>query len=462
MMFILVISVYITETPVLAATTDYAVDNDIMKPINHTDNDGNIYAFKITAKEKEKKILFMPFNYISSFNIEATKTSVDGIESTYTYKSKEYKFWWFPPRTIEKALKKEKLTKLYDLIYNFHVASSMYEKYNSDTEINFNNEIEKLIRDYTECVKERIASTRPEEADFAVEMAGATMEKIYEHFKVGGTDRIGFVDDFYNNLKEYSEFAKQICEKINSTTDRWIGIYNNVADSLTSSNKNVDVNSEITVLNDFYIKEIFNFIDLNSQQENSKFKKINHSYKKHTTQFAKANQITAPEFEFLYPSTWKIVTEEVVVDEVAPIEEKIEITNENIKITYMSLPNKLGGNGRNWIKAEAIEVAKSSFLPEYVQATDYSSLGEFVVAKIHETGHMQLDVDSKFNKIDNYYYAVIPKSYLGEMEYSGRLDSISFNYGGNGHQHLFIAESNNNQFTAEEEMEIIKILSSFN
>lgn len=456
--FIIVVSAFITEIPVFAAASDSPKDNDITGPIIYTDENENVYTINIDVNEKEIKIWFISFKYISSFSIEAIETTNDGVESSYTYKSKEYKYWWFPPKTIEKAFRKEKLTNIYALLYDFQTVCKMYEEYNCEVELSDNAEalIEKLISDYTKCVKDKIESIPPDESDVAVELASATLDKIYKHFNIGDISKLEYINDFYEDLKEYSNLAKEMCEKTSKTTDYW---YSFLRPYLQSD---IDVNAEINSLKDYKVKELFKLINDETEKENSKFKKESKAYKKYTTRFAHVNQITAPEFEFIYPSNWKITKEDVVVNKVAYIEEWIELTdNNNLKITYMSLPRRLGGYGRKWIKAEAIEVAKSSFMPGYVQAVDYSSLGEFVVAKIHETGFMLLDVDTDFQEIDNYYYAVIPKSYLGKLEYADRLDGIGFNYGGNYHQHLFFAVSNNNKFTLEEEKEIIKILSSF-
>lgn len=453
---IIIIFSFITEIPVFAATSDSLNYNEIMEPINFTDENGNVYIVNINVDVKEKKILFIfPVNYISSFSIEAIKTTNNGLESVYTYKSKEYKYWWSSPKTIEKAFKKEKLKNIYNSLYDFQTVCKMYEKYNSEPESTNNTEeiIKELISDYTKCVEDKIKSVQPNESDVAVELASATLGSIYDHFGIGDIAKLEYIDDFYADLKEYSALANEMCEKIWESINYWEAFLSSHLQS------NIDVNAEINALKDYKAKELFELIGAEAEKENSKFKKESTTYKKYTTQFAKSNHITAPTFEFAYPNNWEI--KEEIVNENEYIQEQIELTNSNLKITYISLPRPLGGYGRKWIKAEAVEVAKSSFMPGYVQGTDYSSLGEFVVAKIHETGFMMLDVDTDFQKTDNYYYAVIPKSYLGEMEYADRLDGIGFNYGGKYHQYLFYAEIDSNKFTSEEEQEIIKILSSF-
>lgn len=198
--------------------------------------------------------------------------------------------------------------------------------------------------------------------------------------------------------------------------------------------------------------------------DDQKFKKTEseaQSYTTHKTKFADLNHITAPCFEFIYPSDWKVTKDDVAVNEPSLIQEWIEIeSGTGITIIYMSNTSELGANGRNWISGEATEVAKSSFVPGYVQATDYSSLGEFVVAKIHETKYLRCDTGYE-SDIDNYCYAVIPKSELGEIGYAGVKDGLSFNYGGRTHQYLFMVEFDNTKCSKEDEDEIIRVLESF-
>lgn len=185
------------------------------------------------------------------------------------------------------------------------------------------------------------------------------------------------------------------------------------------------------------------------------------SYTTYKTKFADANHLTAPSFEFVYPSDWKVTKDEVAVNNPShPIEEWVEIESDKVIITYMSTTSELGGNGRNWIEGDAIEVAESSFVPGYVQATDYSFLGEFVVAKIHETNYTQLDTNYQAD-LDNYRYAVIPKTELGTIGYAGVKDGLSFNYGGRTHQYLFMIDYDNEKCSQEDIAEIIQILQSF-
>ena len=42
----------------------------------------------------------------------------------------------------------------------------------------------------------------------------------------------------------------------------------------------------------------------------------------------------------------------------------------------------------------------SQFVPSYVQSTDYSSMGEFMVAQLKTTGEMNMQTDSDFTDVE--------------------------------------------------------------
>lgn len=458
--FIIVISAFITEIPVYAASNT-AKDNALFEPITFIDNDGNSYSMKFFKEEKNKKILFFELKSFA-FKIEMTLKKTDGTDIAYTYKTKDYyDFLFFAPKTLEKTMEKEKLTDIYNLWLDFQIK---YNSWNFIKDIDNQKFFDKCCSELSNTAKERIKVNKENLLD-TINDEISIKDNTKSFFENKIIDEFGIINpnDYISMVNDTNKFVEKIAEIFASFSS-----YSNTVDYLYSligpyGEKNFEnYKTDLKIRTDEKVIALFNTIDKDAEKEDGKFKKGTTSCTKYTTQFAKANHITAPEFEFIYPSSWQITKEAFAVNTVTHIEEQLELTSANkAKITYMSLPKKLGGNGRKWIKAEAVEVAKSSFTPGYVQATDYSSLGEFVVAKIHETGFMLLDIDTDFQKIDNYYYAVIPKSYLGKMEYSDRLDGISFNYGGIYHQYLFIAESEDNKFTSEEEKEIIKILSSF-
>ena len=104
----------------------------------------------------------------------------------------------------------------------------------------------------------------------------------------------------------------------------------------------------------------------------------------YTTRFGEINQITAPVFTFNYPAGWKVESEEVT-----PISEEVVLSNDaGVTVTYWNFSGmrELTGPTRDMNEVDIERVADASFLPDYVQATDYSDLGKFVVARIEVTG----------------------------------------------------------------------------
>lgn len=73
-----------------------------------------------------------------------------------------------------------------------------------------------------------------------------------------------------------------------------------------------------------------------------------------------------------------------------------------------------GGSSVSMSRVEVSPVAESNFVPRYVQATDYSSLGKFMVAKLKVIGQLDMKFDSDFTDVDGVIsYAVLPASQIG-------------------------------------------------
>jgi len=161
------------------------------------------------------------------------------------------------------------------------------------------------------------------------------------------------------------------------------------------------------------------------------------------TQFGKINSVAYPSFAFNYSDDWTIVSEEVT-----PESERVEITNETgIILTYQYIvPAYAYGNMSVAMDVETLKVANSSFIPSFAQRTDYSDLGDFVVAKIQYT-----QSDS-----DYFYYAIMPESECGSRSKDGNFIA-AFEYDG---LLQFMAETSR-PLTPEEEQEVIAILASF-
>lgn len=186
---------------------------------------------------------------------------------------------------------------------------------------------------------------------------------------------------------------------------------------------------------------------------------LNNTYQ---TRFGDVNMVTFPVFEFDLPSTWNI-TEEVTSEQ-----EIITIYNDRgVTITYSHLSgipvgtDAIGGSSVFMSRVNVSKVANSSFVPSYVQATDYSTLGNFVVAKLKVTGELDMKNDSEFKDVDgSVSYAVLPESRMGIDDSVRNPDAIQygFNYGSGI---SFIASAPKDGFSKQEEKLVIEILKSF-
>ena len=111
-------------------------------------------------------------------------------------------------------------------------------------------------------------------------------------------------------------------------------------------------------------------------------------------------------------------------------------------------------------KEEISKVASAQFVPGFVQATDHSSLGEFMVARIKTIGKLNMKTDREYTEVDgNVAYAVLPVSEEGIRE--GVRRAISGEYTFWYSSTISFTASNSEEFTPQEEKEVIAILSSF-
>ena len=179
-----------------------------------------------------------------------------------------------------------------------------------------------------------------------------------------------------------------------------------------------------------------------------------------TTNFAGNVNFTSPIFQFDYSDNWKITKENTNKDDNEL--EIVELTNKRgVVIRYVQHKGLSFGSGRDAMTCKITKMADSEFKLGKVQDTDYSNTGKIVVAKIHDKKYG--DITGKYSsKYNEYFYAIIPESYLNMSVYSGvderRIEKFSIKYG----QYLsFIAQSPNGKFTRNEEKQIVEILSSF-
>lgn len=136
--------------------------------------------------------------------------------------------------------------------------------------------------------------------------------------------------------------------------------------------------------------------------------------KTYITRYGELNAITCPTFQFDIPRGWNITTEEVDTDLTKVFDEHIVISNERgLTVSYYDCKNRLGGASRTILKGEITKVADSNFIPSYVQAEDYSSLGKFIVAKVEIVGELWMDTDSDYKEVDGAtFYAIVPETYI--------------------------------------------------
>lgn len=185
------------------------------------------------------------------------------------------------------------------------------------------------------------------------------------------------------------------------------------------------------------------------------------------TRYEYIYKVTCPVFEFSYPSSrWKVTDEEVGNAQDDLIAEKVTISNDRgVEITYWDTNKALGTHAHILQVIKITKVADSSFVPSYPAGTDMdcSSLGNFMVAKLHVIKEMDGEYESdEYKNVDGeIFYAVIPESEVGENEFLaqyGHVDAFSWEYPSN---HAFIATSPDGKFSQSEEKDIIGILESF-
>lgn len=194
------------------------------------------------------------------------------------------------------------------------------------------------------------------------------------------------------------------------------------------------------------------------QVEQSKEVVLNHSY---TTQYEVVNMVTYPAFVFNYPDGWTVTDQEVSPD----IERAVLTNDRGTTVTFCHIdgsPGGLGGGSSvSAARVEISEVADSSFVPGYVQDTDYSSLGKFGVMKLKTTGQIDMKTDTDFTDVDGpTLYGVLPESEIGTDEGVNSTSESAFSFYYSGYISL-IAASQDGTFTADEEQEVLAILGSF-
>lgn len=207
-------------------------------------------------------------------------------------------------------------------------------------------------------------------------------------------------------------------------------------------------------------------VDDKSQNKKLKEKnivnKINKGNLKNTysTNYGEANAITFPSFSFDYPEGWKVETEEIT-----PSSERVVISNnKGVEVTYWYFggARELTGATRAINVVDVTKVTDANFIPEYVQAEDHSSLGNFVVGKLDTKEQCDMLGDGEFKKVEDdiIRYALLPESEMGQKEEMLIAGLPTFSFWYSGHISL-IASSESGKFSDKEEKEVVSILSSF-
>lgn len=179
---------------------------------------------------------------------------------------------------------------------------------------------------------------------------------------------------------------------------------------------------------------------------------LNHTY---TTRLGEINAITYPAFSF----GWYAIKEDVT-----STWEWVTLSNERgVTVDFINIHQKDigGGSAVLYTEIEVSKVVDSAIIPGYVQATDYSNLGKFMVAELKATDTMDTINDTNFVPVEDgaVSYAVLPESTSGEqIVNSAYYMDLAFWYSGNT---MFVAFAPDGQFTPQEEKEVIAILSSF-
>ena len=165
----------------------------------------------------------------------------------------------------------------------------------------------------------------------------------------------------------------------------------------------------------------------------------------YTTSFPDKNAITYPTFSFKYPASWDVADESVTTRG-----ETVELTNstDGTVITY-SQRTQGSGSSNSVSFGNAEKMADSAFVPTGVQGTDYSDLGQFIVAK----GDLVINGSNH-----GTCYALVPSSALsGSTDLDLRAGVPGFWYASS----LSFVCQPSEELSAQTEQEVIAILASF-
>lgn len=231
---------------------------------------------------------------------------------------------------------------------------------------------------------------------------------------------------------------------------------NSATDSVTSKITEPQTTVEATTIN---VTENTEETTESAVEETTEGEKQINLTNEYTTKFGEVNAITYPKFIFNYPDNWEVVREDVTqLSEIVTLENG---SGANVTFLYNSENIESGGSSVNMGRVNITKEAPSQFVPGSVQATDYSDLGEFMVAKLKTTGILNMKTDREYTDVDGgISYAVLPLSEQGTREEVRKAASGEFTFWYAGTVSFTGSDSEEN-FTDEEQQEIIAILNSF-
>lgn len=129
--------------------------------------------------------------------------------------------------------------------------------------------------------------------------------------------------------------------------------------------------------------------------------KLAHSY---TTQWPSYTKMTYPSFTFQYPDGWEIASENVSSSSEEVVLRKTGA--EDVSVTFNFSPDTSFATPGHFEPLSITKVADSGFWPSYIQDTNTSDLGPFMVASV--AGNWYLHKSDGMNQVE--YYAVLPQS----------------------------------------------------
>lgn len=180
------------------------------------------------------------------------------------------------------------------------------------------------------------------------------------------------------------------------------------------------------------------------------------------TNRAREYMVTCPEFAFEYSDNWKISQEELDMNHEWNILENERGVTVNYYESNQGFDSQYYGGGYTMRYAKITKVADCEFKPGYITGTDsYYSLGKFVVAKLEEYAREDgLNGGGKYEVDGMVAYAIVPESYLGEVSFKGNgfWAALAWDYPS---PIAMLVTSPDETFTAQEEQEIIHMLSTF-